>query len=365
MSKTILVVSPFNRDANSFWRCMGPMSYLAKHSNDEIKIVYKSADQGLSWVDLMGVDILFLHRPCQQNDVTLMQIAYHCNVPVWIDYDDWLFDLPGWNPHAHVYNSANLQNIVAQCLATADVVSCSTQALYEKFKQVNPNVVLLSNAYRSDLFHYRKDKLQPRDNVVYWRGSNTHDGDLLSVREGFKGIRGKTYFLGGGSWLLLSGLDPKDYHVAGSQDFLAFNKYIYDLKPKVMVFPLVDCFFNRCKSNIAYIEAMHSGAICVAPNLPEWRREGVVTFEPHNSDSFRNAVNDALDLTQDHHEEIMEPAFKVMKEFYDITVINEKRKSVVSLLRKKLNEKSPFDQMNGFNAYTILKGGNGHGEVVV
>jgi hypothetical protein len=344
---------------------MGPLHYLAKNSNDEIQLIYKTMDQGISWVDVMGVDIVFLHRPCQKNDVTLMQIAHDCNVPVWIDYDDWLFELPGWNPHAHVYNNPTLQNNVAHCLATADIVSCTTQALYEKFKLVNPNVVILPNAYRSDLFHYRKEALEPRDNIIYWRGSNTHEGDLLSVREGFKGLGGVTHFIGTSSWMLLSGLDPMKYRVTGALDLLSFNRHIYQIKPKVMAFPLVDCLFNRCKSNIAYLEALHAGAICVAPDLPEWRRVGVVTYKPHDSDSFRDAINQTLELPQEAHESIVNNAFNVMTQIYDISVVNEKRKSVVSSLRRKLNYKNPFDQMVGFNAYTILKGGNSVGETVV
>jgi hypothetical protein len=337
---------------------MGPMNYLAKNSNDEIQIICKLTSQGLSWTDIMGVDMVFLHRPCRQDDLVIMQIAYNCGVPTWVDYDDWLFDLPGWNPNAGYYHATSTQNIVAQCLSCADVVSCSTEALAQSLRLVNDNVVILPNAYRSDLFTYRKKEIEPRQPIVYWRGSNTHDGDLLSVKEGFKNINAVTHFIGGASWLLLASMDEKKYKIQGSQDFLIFNRFIYDLRPKVMVFPLVDCYFNRCKSNIAYIEAIHSGALCVAPDMPEWRKAGVVTYKAHDSLNFQETVNNILEWPDTQYKNFLIESFDSMKQEYDIKIINEKRKAVVKKLENKLNPRSPFDQPLGMNALALLKNRN-------
>lgn len=353
--KKILVVSPFEADANSFWRCMGPFNYLAKYSREEITVVSKKTEQGINWVDIMGVDLLFLHRPCRRDDLTLMQMAYNCGVPVWVDFDDWLFDVPGWNPNAPAYNNSTTQNFVAQCLATADVVTCSTEALADQFRKVNSRIVILQNAYRSDLFPYREKEIQKRNHTAYWRGSNTHEGDVLSVRDGFKDLPLPIQFLGRSSWLLLSGMHPSSYQTVADQDFLVFNRYIYDLKPKLMVFPLVDCLFNRCKSNIAYIEAMHAGALVVAPDLPEWKHPGIFTYQPHDPKSFKETIFNTFELSERTAGTVVNGCFEEMKAKYDIAIINEKRKTL-ALTLEKTNTKSPFDPSHGMYALSILKG---------
>src|SRR5271166_5681968 len=231
--KRILIVSPYERDANSFWRCMGPMTYLQNHSGGEIQITLSQMTNGIAWCDIMQYDLIFLHRPCRTDDLTVMKIAHNCGIPCWIDYDDWLFSIPSWNGSSQTYNNPGIQNIMAQCLVSADMISCSTRELFDKFKLVNPNVTLLKNAYRSDLYTYRTDELEPRKPIAYWRGSNTHDGDLLSVKEGFKGINGKVLFLGGATWMLLSSMDKGSYDVIGNQDVIMYYKYIYDLQAKV------------------------------------------------------------------------------------------------------------------------------------
>ena len=46
--KKILVITPYERDANSFWRCMGPLTYLAKKSNNYISITVANPSLGVA-----------------------------------------------------------------------------------------------------------------------------------------------------------------------------------------------------------------------------------------------------------------------------------------------------------------------------
>ena len=182
MKTKILIVTPYPVDANSFWRCMGPMSYMAKHF-EEFSITLSEMNKGgtISWVEVGQYDMIFMHRPCRPDDLIIMQIAYNMNIPVWVDYDDWLFEIPSWNPNAQLYNNMAMQSNMAQALACADIVSVSTTELYNQYRAVNPNTVIIPNAYRSDLFKFRKENLEERNDFALWRGSNTHDGDLLSA----------------------------------------------------------------------------------------------------------------------------------------------------------------------------------------
>ena len=350
-------MTPYPVDANSFWRCMGPMSYMAKHF-EEFSITLSEMNKGgtISWVEVGQYDMIFMHRPCRPDDLIIMQIAYNMNIPVWVDYDDWLFEIPSWNPNAQLYNNMAMQSNMAQALACADIVSVSTTELYNQYRAVNPNTVIIPNAYRSDLFKFRKENLEERNDFALWRGSNTHDGDLLSINEAFRNIKHKVKFIGSASWLLLSQMNKDNYEMLGSFDAIEYFKGIYDHKPKVMIFPLVDCLFNRCKSNIAWMEALHSGALCLSPDMPEWNYPGNINYKPHDSNSFTESLDKLMNSHPDDHKQQVTLAFNNMKQSYDIEVINKHRmECVYDLLNRTLVKKNPRDQAIGLMALSVLK----------
>ena len=58
---------------------------------------------------------------------------------------------------------------------------------------------------------------------------------------------------------------------AWNMDIFAYFQRLIQLKPHFVVFPLEDNTFNKCKSNIAAIEATVAGAVCIAPEyMPEF-----------------------------------------------------------------------------------------------
>ena len=313
--------------------------------------------KGVAWDTVGRYDAVFFHRPCRPDDLTIIRIAKNMNVPVWVEYDDWLFEVPIWNPHAGQYANPDMQNIIAMCIAAADVVSVTTNSLYERFNAINKNVVVIPNAYRSDLLPYRSPTPPPRSKDIAWRGSNTHDADILSVHEAWLSLPGKVNFYGGAPWTLTARMTPGSYQIVGSQDPFMYMKVIYEAAPRVFVVPLVDCFFNRCKSNIAYQEALHAGAVCVAPDMPEWNRPGIMNFIPGSSISFASVVREAFEMDDLKHAEFVANGYEKMKGEYDTVHINENRKAVLVELVSPgfvLNDKSPWDQMLGFWAMSQL-----------
>lgn len=361
MTKKVLLVTPYAKDANSFWRCVGPWSYLRKMMEGELEIEVAQDSIGLTgvaWDVISQFDLVFFHRPCRPDDLTMLQIAKNLQVPTWIDYDDWLFDVPNWNPNGATYHNAGLQNIMANMIACADVISVSTSALYNKFFPLNKNTVIIPNGYRSDLFPYRGEVQAERNKIFFWRGTNTHDADLLSVADGFKSLHAKTHFLGGPYWGVLNQMPKDSFQVLGSQDNFIYMKYLWDLRPKVLLFPLVDCFFNQCKSNIAYMEALHAGAVCVAPDMPEWHRPGVITYKPGDAQSFEEAANQAIEVSDKEHSQIVSQSYNHMKELYDISVVSHIRVKLLEALFSKSfekNQRDPYDQLTAMWALSKLK----------
>lgn len=353
----IFISTPGAGDGNSFWRCMGPMSYLANHGSD-ISIELAPSGQ-YAWDKLAQFDLVFMHRPCRNDDIKLLQLARTMNIPVWSDYDDWLFDLPKWNANGEFYHNRNIQTNIAACIALSDVVSVSTGVLQKEFSKLNPNVVILPNAYRDDLFPFRKEKAPPRNETYYWRGSNTHEGDLLSVMDGIRALEKPISFIGSPGYSALSQLRPEQVVNRHVFDTIRYWKGIYDLAGKVMICPLDGHYFNQSKSNIAWIEAVHAGSMIVAPDLPEWRHPGVITYPCNDSAGFLEACEWAMNRSESEMAESNHDAFVYMKSKFGIKTINQIRESLVNAIFAptfERNKRDPFDGITGMWALSVMTG---------
>lgn len=337
---------------------MGPMSYLAKNSGGDIQIHLPQDGSSIAWDRISEFDCIFMHRPCRPDDMKLLQLARLLNIPVWSDYDDWLFQLPAWNGAAKTYHHPEIQSIMATVIACSDVVTVSTTALYTQFKKITDQVILLPNAYRSDLFSFRTSQMPDRKEDFVWRGTNTHDGDLLSVQRAFSRLPKKVHLLGSAPYSLTSQMVPEGYEAHEMVDPFLYWRKIHQMAPKVWLFPLDDCFFNECKSNISWIEALHSGAICVAPNMPEWRHPGVITYTPNDNLSFQNAAETAMEMNPAQLNTTVAEAFTYMKSKFDISVVNELRSSILNSLFHptfEKNRRDAFNNLTGMWALSVLK----------
>jgi hypothetical protein len=63
-------------------------------------------------------------------------------------------------------------------------------------------------------------------------------------------------------------------------DMLAYFKKLLELQPDIVIVPLQFSDFNKCKSNNAMQEAFWAGALCVAPDMPEWANADYVYKNP-------------------------------------------------------------------------------------
>ena len=57
--------------------------------------------------------------------------------------------------------------------------------------------------------------------------------------------------------------------------------------------PLIEDGMNRCKSNIAWIEATAAGAVTIAPDWVEWQKPGVLNY--NGLDEFKSMLMRPLD----------------------------------------------------------------------
>lgn len=264
----ILCHTPTKDDAPSMYRGWGVMTELERLN---INCIFSDT---FGLYQLKGCSALYLQRPDRKKHCEAIDMAKGMNIPVIVDYDDNLLEVPKYNKY-HIEMSKHEPDYVksvAYGIQNADMVWVSTDKLKEEFTKYNTNIHVVRNAF--DDYLYRPQGFS-RKKTVLWRGSKTHTQDLDCFREPLKALFFENQdfefvFIGDGypTWLLdtqsknITFVDP-----VYTYDFFNCLKVI---NPSVMIVPLEDTLFNYCKSDIAAIEAVASGSLCIAPDWHEW-----------------------------------------------------------------------------------------------
>ena len=254
-------------DPPSFYRALGPLAALRrKRPSLQVQVV-----EQINWASLALADAVLLQRPYRPNDVTIATMCQKHGIPLWVEHDDNIFQMPVGNPAYDQYMNPDVHQRIAKICQLADVVTVSTDHLADRFAPVcRERPTVARNALMTNMVgHVPNHDGQPRMNAVFWRGSRTHQRDLDTYTlEMVQVARDNPDVL----WCM-QGIGPENYRLmelipkarqGKMLDPLDYFVMLATTRPRVVVVPLADHPFNRSKSNIAYLEAIYSGAICVA-----------------------------------------------------------------------------------------------------
>ena len=287
------VITP-PENGSSFYRCHIPFNYLAK-DHVHIKVKYLSE---LTWGSMSDIDVLFMMRADNSAAYKAITYARLMGIPSWIDMDDDFFAVPKDNPNHKHYSDPDTLKWISLCMQEATVISFSTEFLkvkydagLEKVSTTPPRTLVIKNAANTRLFKFEDHK--NRNNIIAWRGSSTHSGDIKTVAKYCEQLGHEWHFIG---------YKPVEFGIRlhttyqEPMDAIVYMNYLKDIKPKVMIVPLVDNDFNRAKSNIAWIEATMAGAVTIAPTLPEFEKPGIVNYS--KPEEFLDKLKYVLNMSE-------------------------------------------------------------------
>jgi hypothetical protein len=237
----------------------------------------------VDWSTVCTADIGFLQRPHNGNHLAVAKMLALQNKPIWVDFDDNFFNIPASNPALSVYGQQQNIDIIKQILQLANVVTVSTTALREfLLPYVTCEIVVIPNAHNTDLLEDLALPAAHKKRII-WRGGHTHNADLDVLKEAVVELSHKYTdfnwsFIGHAPWWT-NLMRPGSYSILAPMEIMQYFDNIPQQKAIAWIFPLVDCPFNRAKSNIAWMEASYAGAKMFAQDLPEFKMPGCTTFK--------------------------------------------------------------------------------------
>ena len=317
----IKALTAYAYGACSFYRSMG----VLPHTGYQIDLLQK-----VSFEFLMGGNIFYVERPDRNDLLQAIRAAKKLNMKIWIDFDDDLFCLPSDNSCANHYNNLNVQKIMVESIKLSDVVTVATEEIKNQLLKYNKNIIVIENAFNNFNFKFKKNL--SKNKIVMWRGSETHVNDLYTYKDEINGCMKKYkdwdfLFFGKLPWLLMKNFVKKEE--IQPQYIIDYFDYIYNINPSVFIVPLVFNKFNLSKSNIAWIEGTYSGAVCLAPDMPEWRRPGIVNYSTCRE--FYQNLN-MLMSDEGYREENYYKSFEYIKKNLLLSDINKKRIKIIKNL---------------------------------
>lgn len=221
-------------------------------------------------------DIVVFHRPDDPKKLELARLLKKEGKKIVMDNDDTYKDMGGiklntyFNEERVRRGLANVNKVMDAFSIEADLITVSTEFLAEEYRKLNQNVVVLPNYI--DPFYFDEPLRNETDVVrIGVTGSIGMSSDLDVLNPIFKHYekdpRVKLVFFS-------LPADPKanpfvanayehEYNFLDSMDVewhatVNMDKY-YDklnsLKLDIMIIPRSDSYFNRCKSNLKFIES--------------------------------------------------------------------------------------------------------------
>lgn len=336
MTKFRLMVScPNPKDATSFYRGIGPLSQLHKNF-DGLELTFCSEH---NWSTMALCDGIFMQRPYTNDQLGIIKMAKDNNKPVWVDYDDDLFNVPYSNPAYGVYSREDVKLTIAKCISHADVVTVSTPFLKRQLQQgeapLNRNIYVIPNAFNDYLLLGRRTAPpKQRAPLIMWRGSPTHHKDLSDYGAQIINLANSNpkwtfHFQGDKPWFIYEKLNDNSIF-SPPIDPIQYFSAINQMKPQAMMVPLSDNVFNKSKSNIAWIEAVYAGAVAIAPDWEEWNRPGCITF--NSPAEFETIVTELIE-GRIAVNDLVHSGWEFIMENLRLSRVNELRAEVVGMMR--------------------------------
>lgn len=206
--------------------------------------------------DILDADVVVFQRPNNEIQLEMMRMLKIKGKIVIFDNDDtWKL------PKDHFVRLIAKEKLHMECLLEADIVTTTTLQLKKEYEKVRDNVHVIKNVINFN----RIPEAHKRNNKklrVLFSGSvfigREVDDSLLKMLAEDNDIE---LVLFGNHQLL------KNKYNAEIHDHVTVDKYfdkLNDLKIDVSLIPRNDNYFNRCKSNIKYLEmsALKIATIC-------------------------------------------------------------------------------------------------------
>lgn len=334
--KRILLATKNQNDTTAYLRAMGPFTEKSLRS----EVLPIQAPNNYSWFQdwtfFYDVDCVFMHRPSTMVDLYVMEKAKLLGLPLWVDHDDDLENVPPQNPHKKSYGSQEIK-VIRESYYLADLLTFGSERHLERVKKEHSVEGLhIANALDDRLLKFKKPFKKTSDTSEWncaWRGSESHLSDLLYFQTEISEVIGKNL----SKWFFrFIGINPfwVPYEVGHypQTNLFEYYKTITTLNAQVHWVALEDNEFNRVKSNLSWLDATLAGSAVLAPNFEEFRYPGVALYEADVKRDFYREFMGMLNRGKSELEKMHDFSWEYIQDNLLLSKVNQTRRDIIKNL---------------------------------
>ncbi len=232
-------------------------------------------------------DLVVIQRDFPRDQVIyeeILQKARRSGKRVVFDLDDLLLELPENHPDRRIDYYTTAFTTMVKAVIEADAVTVSSPALVEYIRPYNPNVRLLPNYLNDRLWRLDSPDLKPGKGpvIIGYLGGNSHIPDLIAIAPALRSILSR---FGDQVGLRVWGcqIPPELENIPNVETCPFFPAYAdfavhsREIRCDLVIAPLCDNLFNRCKSPIKFFEYSAIGVPGIYSKITPY--EMVITHE--------------------------------------------------------------------------------------
>lgn len=200
-------------------------------------------------------DIWFIKQMGNVEAVQLIQTnAKFTGAKLVMDIDDDPFSVDPNHPE-YAYHKKHEELIKAQ-IENVDHIVVSTEPLRQVISQYHDRITVIPNAIDPKIWKLEKPKRNDRRIRLGWIGSASHLADREVVEEAIKQIMAKypqvDFYHAG--MAVVDGAENREFSFAGTKGYKEYPEFLNNLDLDIAIAPIKDTQFNKCKSNIKWLE---------------------------------------------------------------------------------------------------------------
>jgi glycosyltransferase involved in cell wall biosynthesis len=285
-----------NDSGSKYWRIIDPFTYLRKKGIDA-----RLSPNAISPIEIEWADIIVVQSCTDKEGIALLyQAQQEQGKKIVVECDDFM-ELNADNPFNHEHDLFDAKRTITRTMEIADLVTTTTEYLADRLRVFSDKVAVLPNYMSEERWVMPRLQNTSKQIRIGWAGSITHVDDMkiiidpiFKLCKEFKNIQ-----------LVIVG-DPRvgtlfkglPVEVMNGVPFEAWPSKLASLRLDIGLAPLRDTPFNRCKSNIKWMEYAIMGipSVC-SPTVYQMetdRFDGVYGQIAENEDQWYRCIKNLI-----------------------------------------------------------------------
>lgn len=245
----------------------------------------------------------------------LMKFKERTNTKFIVDYDDLLWEykgesIPEYNATRTMIDmKGNTEAMKKYLNDFADKVIVSTEYLknaLEGLVDVN-KIVVIPNMLNRKEWHFDRVTSYRGDSIFYYAGSPTHYNNVKHLSGDFSN-----------AWVdylqdkptIIQGVVPYFIKPIATQGWSPLNSYAHDFyvgtrQCQFIIAPLANNIFNRCKSDLKYLEACAVGRVCLMSEFEDGPYNGAHPYQLIPSHATKKQIEYCIERAKENYTEIL------------------------------------------------------------